>query len=61
MEGYGVYINIIDLEQAQQQCKASPTRLMRALMGVYYSCERLAACSATHGIDTMIKIAIFSK
>ena len=34
---------------------------MRALIGIWYSRERLAACSANQGINETIKIAIFSK
>jgi len=56
-----VYIKYIELEQCEQCSKNSPTGLMRALIGIWYSRERLAACSANQGINETIKIAIFSK
>ena len=59
--GFGVYIKYVELEQAEQTSKASATGLMRALMSVFYSKERLAASSANNGINTTIRTAIFSK
>ena len=61
MEGFGVYIKFVDLEMAEQQCKNSPTGLMRALIGIWYNREWLAACSMKSGINDSIKTAVFSK
>jgi len=61
VEGFGVYIRYVDLEMAEQQCKTSPTGLMRALIGVWYNRERLAACSMKSGINDTIKTALFSE
>ena len=61
MEGLGIYIKFIELEQCEQSSKNSPTGMMRALISVWYTRERLAACSATSGINQTIKTAIFSK
>ena len=61
MEGLGVYIKFIELEQCEQSSKNTPTGMMRALISVWYGRERLAACSATSGINKTIKTAIFSK
>ena len=61
VDGFGVYIKYIDLEQCEQCSKHSATGLTRALIAVWYSREHLAACLATSGINEMIKTAIFSK
>ena len=61
VDGLGVYIKYIELEQCKQSSKSSPTGMMRALISLWYSRERLAACSATSGINQTIKAAIFSK
>ena len=61
MEGFGVYVRYMDLEQAEQCCKNSATGLMRGLISIYYSQERLASCSAYSGIDPTIRTAIFSR
>ena len=61
IDGFGVYIKYIDLEQCEQSSKHSATGSMRALIAVWYSRERLAACSTTSGINETIKTAIFSK
>ena len=60
VQGFGVYIRYVDLEQAEQQSKNSATGLMRSLMSVYYGRERLAACSANSGINITIRTAVFS-
>ena len=51
----------VDLEQAEQSSKNTATGLMRALIQVWYSKERLAACSAISGINLTIRTAVFSK
>lgn len=61
VKGFGIYIKYVDLEQAEQTSKNTATGLMRALMSVWYSRERLAGCSANSGINTTIKTCIFSK
>lgn len=61
VEGLGIYIRFIELELCEQSSKNSSTGLMRALISLWYSRERLAACSATSGINPNIKTAIFSK
>jgi hypothetical protein len=59
VEGFGVYIKFVQLEQAEQCSKNSPTGLMRALIATWYSRERLAGCSATSGINNVIRTAVF--
>ena len=61
VDGLGVYIKYIKLEQCEQSSKNSPTGMMRALISLWYSREHLAACSAASGINQTIKTAIFSK
>ena len=61
VKGFGVYIHFVDLEQAEQTSKNTATGLMRALIQVWYTKERLAACSATLGIHATIRTAVFSK
>ena len=61
VKGFRVYISFVELEQAEQSSKNSATGLMRALVQVWYSKERLAACSATSGINSTIRTAVFSK
>ena len=61
VEGFGVYIKYVALEQAEQTCKNSATGLMRTLIGVWYNRQRLAACSVTSGINSTIRTAVFSK
>ena len=56
-----MYAKFVDLEQAEQGSKNTATGLMRALMGLWYSRHRLAACSANSGINTTIRTSIFSK
>ena len=61
MKGFGVYLKFVDLEMFEQSSKSSTTGLMRSLMGIWYSNARLAACSATSGINPNIRTAVFSK
>ena len=61
MKGFGIYIHFVDLEQSEQSCKNSATGLMRNLISLWYSNFRLAACSATSGINSSIRTAIFSE
>ena len=61
IKGFGIYIKYVNLEQTEQTSKNTATGLMRALMSVWYSHERLARCSATSGINNTIKTCIFSK
>lgn len=61
VDGFGVYVGFIDMEQAEQSSKHSATGLMRALINIYHTKERLAACSATSSIHTRIRTAIFSE
>ena len=56
-----MYVKFVDLEHAEQCSKTSATGLMRALLLIWYLPERLAACSATHGINPTIRTVIFSK
>jgi len=44
---------------ALELAKPTPTGLMRTLIGIFYTTERLATSSATKGINTQIKTAIF--
>ena len=44
---------------ALELSKPMPTGLMRTLIGSFYTTERLATSSATKGISTQIKTAIF--
>ncbi len=60
VDSFGVYVKYIDLEQAEQGSKNSATGLMRALIALWYTRERLAGCSATSGINTSIRTAVFS-
>ena len=60
VEGFGVYIKYVDLQHSVNSSKNTPTGLMRALISVWYSKERLAACSAKKGTNNTIKTAIFS-
>lgn len=57
----GVYISFVDLENYGNSSKQTATGLMRSLLSVWYNPQRLAACSATKGINSQIKAAIFSK
>ena len=61
VEGFGVYIKYVDVEQCEQTSKNSPTGLMKALMSIWYSREQLAPCSAKSGINDTIRTAVFSK
>lgn len=56
-----MYIHYADLSYVKEASKSSATGLMRALISVWYTRERLASCSATHGINTTIQTAIFSE
>lgn len=60
VDGFGVYVAYVDLEQAEQCSKNTGTGLMRALVNKGYRRERLAACSATSGINQTIRTVIFS-
>ena len=40
---------------ALELAKPTPTGLMRTLIGIFYTTERLATSSATKGINTQIK------
>ncbi len=51
MTDFGVYVRFVDLERCEMTSKSSPTGLMRSVMSMWYSNARLAACSATSGID----------
>ena len=53
--GYGVYF---ELDAAEQCSNNSATVLMRSLMAVWYTKERLAACSATSGLNDAIRTAV---
>ena len=55
-----MYIKFVDLENAEQRSKNTATGLMRALISVWYSRERLAASSALT-INKNIRVAVFSK
>ena len=59
--GFGVFVKYVDLELAEQLSKNTPTGLMRSLISIWYSRERLAGCSATSGINQTIRTAVFSK
>ena len=58
IKGFGIYIKYVDLKQAEQTSKNTVTGLMRALMSIWYSRERLAIYSA---INTTIKTCISSR
>ena len=60
VDGFGVYIRFVELEQAEQCGKNSATGLMKKLI-FQYRRERLAACSATSGLNKTIMTAVFSK
>ena len=51
----------VDLERAEKSSKNTATGLMRSLISIWYSGERLAGCSATSGINSTIRTAVFSK
>ena len=61
VKGFGVYVSFVDLEQAEQSSKNTATGLMRAIISLWYSGKRLAACSANSGIRNTIRTAVFSK
>ena len=61
MKDFGVYVKYVDLELFEQSSKSSATGLMRNLIGIWYTNARLAACSATSGINPNIRTAVFSK
>lgn len=61
MKDFGVYVKFVDLELFEQSSKTTATGLMRNLIGIWYSNARLAACSATSGINQTIRTAVFSK
>ena len=54
-------MKFVDLELFEQSSKSSATGLMRNLIGIWYTNARLAACSATSGINPNIRTALFSK
>jgi len=58
-EKSGVYVLKSELMAALELAKPTPTGLMRTLIGIFYTTERLACSSATKGINTQIKTAIF--
>ena len=51
----------MDLERAEKSSKNTATGLMRSLISIWYSGERLAGYSATAGINSTIRTAVFSK
>ena len=51
VKDFGVYVKFVDLEQCGT-IKQSGTGLMRSLISIFHSNERLVACSATIGILT---------
>lgn len=61
VKDFGVYVKFVDLELFEQSSKSSATGLMRNLIGIWYTNARLAACSATSGINPNIRTAVFSK
>ena len=61
MKDFGVYVKYVELEHFEQSSKNSPTGLMRNLISIWYSNARLAACSATSGINPNIRTSVFSK
>lgn len=61
VKDFGVYVKYVDLELFEQSSKSSATGLMRNLIGIWYTNARLAACSATSGINPNIRTAVFSK
>ncbi len=61
VDKFGVYISYLDLESKELASKGSATGLMRQLMSVWYKPQRLAASSASSGINEKIRTAIFSK
>ena len=56
-----MFLRFVDLEHAEQSSKPTPTGLMRSLIGVFYTPERLAGCSAKRGLNDTITTVIFSK
>ena len=58
---YGVYVSFVYLDERESTSKGTATGLMRNLITIWYSGERLGACSATKGINSRIRSAIFSK
>ena len=57
VEGY-VYLTKVDFDIAVNSSKDSVTWLMRSLIGIFYTKQRLAACSSSNGL---IKGAVFRK
>lgn len=54
-------MKFVDLELFQQLSKTTAMGLMRNLIGIWYSNARLAACSATSGINQIIRTTVFTK
>ena len=61
VEGYNVYLKKVDFDIAVNSSKDSVTGLMRSLIGIFYTKQRLAACSSSNGLNKEIKGAVFRK
>ena len=61
MKDFGVYVKYVDLELFEQSSKSSAIGLMRNLIGIWCTNARLAAYSATSGINPNIRTAVFRK